>query len=72
MYRNTVDGEFYDYVLVTGDVDPFAEAPAGPVFRPAARADGLTLFEKVPASGGAPSSPDEGPCATSAHFMDRR
>lgn len=60
-YRFVEDGNFYDYVLVQGDADPFA-GQAGPPFVLAAESGVFRLFEKAvgppaPAEGG-----DYGPC----------
>lgn len=48
MFRNDVDGYYYDYVLVHGRVDPFARNPPGPQWRILDREQDWTLFEKVP------------------------
>jgi hypothetical protein len=48
VFRNDVDGFYYDYVLVHGRVDPFARRPPGPQWRVLSREDDWTLFEKVP------------------------
>lgn len=45
-YKNTVDGVYYDAVIVLGDHDPFAHAPPGPVFLTAGRVGKTTLFLK--------------------------
>ena len=48
LFRNDVDGFYYDYVLVHGYVDPFARRPPGPVWRLLARDGSWALYEKVP------------------------
>jgi hypothetical protein len=62
-YRYRGDGEYYDYVLVHGRVDPFAEPAPGPRFSAVARSRAFTLFEKT-SSPGDTTTPDHGPCAT--------
>ncbi|MGZ6143217.1 MAG: hypothetical protein ACXWLM_07750, partial [Myxococcales bacterium] len=47
LFRNDVDGLYYDYVLVHGHVDPFARNPAGPQWRILSREQDWTLFEKI-------------------------
>ncbi|HVH45320.1 MAG TPA: hypothetical protein VM925_23365 [Labilithrix sp.] len=61
-YRNAIDGPYYDFVLVRGDVDPFASSPPGPVFRPALIAKPMTLYRKESGTWPARDVPDEGPC----------
>lgn len=66
VFRNETDGAYYDYVLVRGDTDPFADEPPGPRFREVGRAAGFTLYAKTNAPPVPPSStPDRGPCARS-------
>ena len=48
-FRNELDGEYYDYVLVRGKVDLFAPKPPGPTWRLAAREGRWALFEKATA-----------------------
>jgi hypothetical protein len=65
VYRYRADGEYYDYVLVQGRRDPFAEPVPGPTFVPVARSRTLTLYAKTDG----PSddvSPDRGPCPDDA------
>ncbi len=62
-YRNTVDGAFYDYVLVSGGVDPFANQPAGPVFREVRRVPSFVLYEKMPGETWTGERGLDGPCA---------
>jgi hypothetical protein len=63
LYRNTVDGEYFDYLLVRGPIDPSAHAPAGPRWTPVDREREWTLYEKtddeVPDTG---AERDDGPC----------
>lgn len=47
MFRNQVDGEYYDYVLVHGLVDPFAYRPQGPAWRLLTREGRWSLYEKL-------------------------
>lgn len=63
LFRNAVDGAYYDYVLVRGRLDPFRDSPPGPRFRPIGRAQDFTLYEKVTGETN-PDWPfeDEGPC----------
>ena len=62
-YRHGIDGPYYDYVLVSGGVDPFAAHPTGPVFRETVRGSGFVLYEKVPGQSWVKSPEDSGgPC----------
>jgi hypothetical protein len=61
-YRYRMDGEYFDYVLVQGTLDPFSEAPPGPVFRPIAKSGVFTLYEKTAAEPDADRAPDRSPC----------
>ena len=64
VYRNAVDGAYYDDVLVRGDVNPFAYEPPGPVFRAVARSRDFTLYEKDETARWPERGPiDEGPCS---------
>lgn len=68
-YRFREDGQFYDYVLVQGEVGPFeAGAAVGPPFESVARSARFTLYEKVRSARSAPfeTVPDIGPCALKA------
>ena len=60
-YRYREDGAYYDYVLVQGHLDPFAERTPGPTFARIAHEGTFTLFAKT---GGTPDdeTPDRGPC----------
>lgn len=61
LFRNSKDGPYYDFVLVRGDVDPFADEPAGPRWRIIGVAKDWVLYEKT----GAPyvvGGDDRGPC----------
>jgi hypothetical protein len=60
LFRNTVDGAYYDYVLVRGAVDPFA-GPSGPRWKAVDHEREWTLYERTGEAG--VSGPDEGPCA---------
>jgi len=60
VYRYESDGAYYDYVLVHGDEQAFADA-GGPPFIPVAQSAKLTLYEKV----AGPRSSRDGPCARS-------
>ena len=60
-YRHAFDGPYYDYVLVSGGVDPFAAHPAGPAFRELRRIPNFVLYEKVPGEEWTGSGND-GPC----------
>lgn len=63
LYRNAEDGPYYDYVLVKGRVDPFRDAPPGPVFRFVDQVKDFRLYAKVPGETW-PAWPvaDRGPC----------
>jgi hypothetical protein len=62
-YRNETDGSYYDYVITRGTVDPFRDAPPGPVFRKVDAERELVLYERVPgAVNPAWSVADRGPC----------
>jgi hypothetical protein len=60
-YRYRADGDYYDYVLVQGRTNPFADPTPGPPFTAIAHAGAFTLFGKT---GGAADewTPDRGPC----------
>jgi hypothetical protein len=60
-FRYRTDGAYYDYVLVQGRFDPFAEPTPGPVFTRVAHEGAFTLYEK--SSGPSDdTTPDRGPC----------
>ena len=62
-FRNATDGEYYDYVLVRGPLDPFRDRPPGPVWKPTLQDPHFTLYTKVPGETYAPwTVPDGGPC----------
>jgi hypothetical protein len=58
-YRHSVDGAYYDYVLVGGPAEPFAEEPLGPALREVLRVPGWVLYAKT---DGTWTGPDAGPC----------
>lgn len=66
-YRNTIDGEFYDFVLLHGPLDPFAPNPTpppGPIYRPVFKTANLVLMKKSVDEERVPLiEPDLGPCA---------
>ncbi len=64
VYRNAVDGAYYDAVLVRGAENPFRDEPPGPVFREVARTNALVLYVRDPGGATWPawSAPDQGPC----------
>jgi hypothetical protein len=68
LYRNTIDGNYYDYVLVRGNVDPFRMRPPGPSWTPIVREQQWTLYEKSSAQSAPDDAllavvpPDRGPC----------
>ncbi|WP_394834929.1 hypothetical protein LVJ94_51365 [Pendulispora rubella] len=68
VYRNRIDGAYFDYILVQGkDVDPFADGPPGPVFRKVDETSRFVLFEKVKGENFPDwSTDDEGPCVPHA------
>jgi hypothetical protein len=60
-YRYRQDGEYYDYVLVQGRLELFADPTPGPRFLPIARSRAFTLYEKDPSVVDT-VTPDRGPC----------
>jgi hypothetical protein len=64
LYRNAVDGSYFDFVLVRGSGQPFRDRPPGPVFRPVRRSGSMTLWQKVPGQRWPrwPEGADQGPC----------
>lgn len=63
LYRNAEDGPYYDHVLVNGELEPFADRPPGPAFRPVLTEGPWTLYRKIPGEmNGAWDVPDQGPC----------
>jgi hypothetical protein len=63
VFRNGIDGVYYDYVLVRGPVDPFEHEPPGPQWRKSATAHDFTLYEKVAGEAWpARNMVDPGPC----------
>jgi hypothetical protein len=66
-FRNSVDGPYYDYVLVRGRVDTLRHEPSGPRWQLLAlsyqeRSAPWALFKKVP-GGEVSGRADLGPCA---------
>jgi hypothetical protein len=61
-YRNTIDGRYYDFVLVRGERGPFDIAQPGPNWRVIGMAREWVLYEKVPGAERDREGPDEGPC----------
>jgi hypothetical protein len=47
-FRNAIDGEFFDTIIVRGALDPFATKPAGPVYERIASSTPYTVYRKVP------------------------
>lgn len=70
LFRNDKDGPYYDYVLVRGDVDPFANEPGGPRWRVIGMAKDWVLYEKSSAPA-RPGSDLHGPCPESTKVRDR-
>ena len=62
LFRNTVDGAYYDFVLSNGNTDPFANGPSGPSWRRAATVGQWRLDEKVEGTWTSHQTPDPGPC----------
>ena len=60
-YRYRSDGTYYDYVLVHGRVDPFAERTPGPTFARVAHEGSFTLYEKT-SEASDDETADRGPC----------
>jgi hypothetical protein len=62
-YRNEIDGAYYDYVIARGNINPFRDAPPGPMFRRVDAEREFTLYERVPGATTPPwTVPDRGPC----------
>jgi hypothetical protein len=65
LFRNTIDGAYYDFILVRGDLNPVAHANGGPHWRVIGASRDWMLYEKTAqpwlrsASG---EVVDEGPC----------
>jgi hypothetical protein len=63
LYRNAVDGPYYDFVLVRGNVDPFRDSPPGPRFTRIDTELDWNLYARVPGEGNpAWDVEDQGPC----------
>ena len=74
-YRNEIDGGCYDHVITRGNVDPFRDAPPGPVFQKVDAERELVLYERVPgATNPAWAVADGGPCESrkSLELQDAR
>jgi hypothetical protein len=64
LFRNTIDGRYYDYVLSNGNVDPFANDPPGPSWRRVAATGPWRLDEKIEGSDrNIEGVRDVGPCS---------
>jgi hypothetical protein len=63
LFRNAVDGGYYDFVLTRGTIDPFAYDPPGPRWRVIGAALDWRLFAKVEDREVDPNAQDDGPCA---------
>jgi hypothetical protein len=63
-YENKIDGRFYDFVFVIGDVDPFASAPVGPRFAPVARTGKIVLYGKTGEEISPEAAASDAPCAS--------
>jgi hypothetical protein len=61
-YRNAIDGPYYDFVLVRGDVNPFVSKPPGPTFEKVLTSGTMTLYRKGAGEWPATGAPDPGPC----------
>jgi len=64
VFRNAVDGPYYDFVLARGAVDPFADEPPGPRFVRVAGTRSFVLYAKTaePPWLSRGDTPDDGPC----------
>lgn len=65
LFRNSVDGLYYDYVVSRGDTFPFSNDPPGPAWRRVADVDRWHVFEKIPGEttrGQGLNGQDVGPC----------
>ncbi len=71
VYRNAIDGAYYDYVLTRGDVDPFRDAPPGPKWLVLGHQKDWTLYGKIPNDMNPPwAVEDRGPCE-SRHSLEQ-
>jgi hypothetical protein len=66
LFRNGVDGPYYDFILTHGTVDPFRDSPPGPRWMKIDAEREWALYEKDRAApdvvSRAPGVLDEGPC----------
>ncbi len=62
LYRNEIDGRYYDYVLARGNVDPFRDAPPGPVWRRVDAERDFVLYAKTGEENPRWTIDDAGPC----------
>ena len=62
LFRNTIDGDYYDFILSRGDVDPFANNPRGPSWRRVAVIGPWRVDEKIAGRWHDDTKPDRGPC----------
>jgi hypothetical protein len=63
LFRNSIDGPYYDYVLTRGGLDPFVSGPPGPRWSAIGNALDWKLYKKVAGENVFSGTPDEGPCA---------
>jgi hypothetical protein len=61
-YRYEEDGAYYDYVLVQGTAEPFAEGAPGPRFRLLGTSGRFQLYEKVGNASSKLEDPTMNPC----------
>ncbi|MDB4944784.1 MAG: hypothetical protein JWP97_4318 [Labilithrix sp.] len=61
LFRNSTDGAYYDYVVSRG-LDPFANQPPGPRWRPLRAIGEFQVFERS-TEAPFPAAEDVGPCA---------
>ncbi len=63
LFRNTIDGRYYDFVLTRGEENPFSDEPPGPIWQTIGISQEWTLFAKTGAERvTAGNEPDRGPC----------
>ncbi len=67
-YRYRIDGAYYDYVLVQGEVNPFDDEhhPVGPRFAALATSGVFTLYAKVSQEESDAEGTEHGPCMEGA------
>jgi hypothetical protein len=62
LYRNVRDGEYFDFMLVRGAVDPFRDAPLGPRWKVRGKTSKFVLYEKDTSEPDVTEGTDDGIC----------